>query len=174
LREGLDLDDKQKELHFQLGVVREKQGKFDDAIASFRRVIALDPKHAEAYNYVGYMYVEKGQNLDEAVTLIAKALELEPENGYFIDSLGWAYYQQGKYPEALRELKRAVERAKEDPVILEHLGDAYIKNGLDSEAVATWEKALKLDPTADGVKKKLNDLQDRRGRAQGDRSKASQ
>ena len=71
----------------------------------------------------------EGQNLDEAVQLIAKALEIEPENGYFIDSLGWAYYQQGRYPEALRELQRAVERAKDDPVIFDHLGDAYAKNG---------------------------------------------
>ncbi len=76
------------------------------------------------------MYAERGQNLDEAIQLIEKALEIEPENGYFIDSLGWAYYQQGRYPEALRELKRAVERAKDDPVIFEHLGDAYAKNGL--------------------------------------------
>ena len=143
-------------------------------MGTFRRVIVLDPAHAEAYNYVGYMFAERGQNLDEAVTLIAKAIELEPENGYFIDSLGWAYYQQGKYGDALRELKRAVERAKEDPVILEHLGDAYVKNGLDTEAVAVWEKALRLDPASDGVKKKLDDLQDRRGRVKGDRSKASQ
>ena len=76
------------------------------------------------------MYAERGQNLAEAVDLINKALALEPDNGYFIDSLGWAYYQQGKYPDALRELKRAVDKAKEDPVIFEHLGDAYIKNGL--------------------------------------------
>jgi tetratricopeptide (TPR) repeat protein len=119
------------------------------------------------------MYAERGQNLDEAITLIAKAIELEPDNGYFIDSLGWAYYQQGKYGDALRELKRAVERAKEDPVILEHLGDAYVKNGLDSEAIDAWEKALRLDPTADGVKKKIDDLHGR-GRTKGDRSKASQ
>src|SRR5207244_8334356 len=164
LQEGLTLDEKQKDLHFQLGVVYEKQAKFDDAVRQFREVITLDPKHAEAYNYVGYMSAERGQNLDEAIQLISKAISLEPENGYFIDSLGWAYYQQGKYPDALRELRRAVERAKEDPVILEHLGDAYVKNGLDSDAVAVWEKALKLDPTADGVKKKLDDMQERRGR----------
>ena len=55
-----------------------------------------------------------------------------------------------------------------------NIRDAYIKNGLDTEAVATWERALKLDPTADGVKKKIQDMQDRRGRAKTDRSKASQ
>ena len=127
-------------------MVYEKQQKFDDAVREFRSVIALDPKHAEAYNYVGYMFVERGQNLDEAIDLINKALALEPENGYFLDSLGWAFYQQGKFPDALRELKRAVDKAKEDPVIFEHLGDAYLKNGFDEDAATAWEKALQLDP----------------------------
>ena len=153
-------------------MVLEKQAKFDDAVRAFERVIAIDPKHAEAYNYVGYMYAERGQNLDEAISLIGKALSLEPDNGYFIDSLGWAYYQQGKYPDALRELKRAVDRAKEDPVIFEHLGDAYAKNGLEEDALAAWEKSLSLDPNADGVKQKVQDTKARLRRAQG--SKASQ
>ncbi len=90
--------------------------------------IAIDPKHAEAYNYIGYMYAERGTNLTEALELVQHALALEPENGYFIDSLGWVYYQQGRYPEALRELQRAADRAKDDPVIFDHLGDAYLKN----------------------------------------------
>ena len=104
-----------------------------------------------------------------------KALELEPDNGYFIDSLGWAYYQQGRYPDALRELKRAVEKAKEDPVIFEHLGDAYVKNGLDEDAARRLgEVARSSIPTADGVKKKVEDAKSRLRRVQGERSKASQ
>src|SRR2546426_3546696 len=46
--------------------------------------------------------------------------------------------------------------------IYDHLGDAYLKNGLEAEAPAAWEKALLLDPAAEGVKKKINDL--KRGR----------
>src|SRR5262249_55917838 len=164
------LDAKNKDLLFQLGVVYEKQTRFDEAVRTFRDVIKLDPKHAEAYNYVGYMYAERGQNLDEAVQLISKALELEPDNRYFIDSLGWAYYQQGRYPDALRELKRAVEKAREpDPVIYEHLGDACAKNGLEQEAVAAWERSLQLDPAADGVKKKIEDTVARLQRRKGER-----
>jgi len=121
------------------------------------------------------MYVEKGQNLDEAVQLIGKALEIEPDNGYFIDSLGWAYYQQGRYPEALKELRRAVEKAREpDAVIYDHLGDACAKNGLEQDAVAAWERSLQLDPAADGVKKKLEDTTTRLQRLKGERSKTSQ
>jgi tetratricopeptide (TPR) repeat protein len=137
-------------------------------------VIAIDPKHAEAYNYVGYMYAERGENLEEAIQLITKALDLEPENGYFIDSLGWAYYQQGRYPEALRELERAVQKAKEpDAVIFDHLGDAYVKTGRHEEALAAWEQSLQLDPNAAGVKKKMDELRQRLGRVKGERSKVN-
>ena len=120
------------------------------------------------------MYAERGQNLDEAIQMIGKALDLEPENGYFIDSLGWAYYQQGRYVDALRELKRAVEKAKEDPVIFDHLGDAYAKNGFEEDALVAWEKSLTLDPASDGVRKKVEDTRERLRRAKGERSKASQ
>ena len=155
--EGLTLDDKNRDLHFQLAVVYEKQGKFETAVERFRRVIALDPKYAEAYNYVGYMFAEKGVRLEEAVDLIRKALELEPENGYYIDSLGWAFFQQGRYDEALRELKRVVEltRGKEDAVIFDHLGDAYSKHGRADEARRYWGEALKLDPDSDEIRQKL-------------------
>jgi len=177
LREGLSVDDKNKDLHFQLGVVLEKQQRFDDAIKSFRRVLVIDPKHAESYNYIGYMYAEKGTNLPEAVQLIQQALAIEPENGYFIDSLGWAYYQQGRYQEALRELKRAVSLAKEDPVLYEHLGDAYIKNNLANEAIEAWEKSLQVDPnapTAPQVRIKIRDARENQLRVKGAPPKAEQ
>jgi len=158
-------------------VVYEKQQRFDDAVKSFRRVIQIDPKHAESYNYIGYMYAEKGVNLTEAVDLIQKALAIEPENGYFIDSLGWAYYMQGKYPEALRELKRAVSLAKDDPVLFDHLGDAYFKNGMNAEAVEAWERSIQVDPkapTVEAVQKKVDAEKDRQMRAKGGAPKAEQ
>ena len=52
-------------------------------------------------------------------------------------------------------------------MIYEHLGDAYVKNGLEDDALLAWERALQLDPTADGVKKKMEDLRDRLRRVKG-------
>jgi predicted negative regulator of RcsB-dependent stress response len=60
-----------------------------------------------------------------------------------------------------------------DPVIYEHLGDALVKSGNDQDALAAWEKALQLDPAAEGVKKKVDDLKDRQRRVKGG-PKASQ
>ena len=136
----------------RLGVVYEKQERFDDAVRAFRRVLVIDPKHAESYNYIGYMYAERGQNLTEAVQLIQRALDLDPENGYFIDSLGWAYYQQGKLRgRAPASCSAPSTSPRTIPVILDHLGDAYLKTGSTDDAIAAWERALadgQAEPTA--------------------------
>jgi len=68
----------------------------------------------------------------------------------------------------------AIEKAKEaDPVIYDHLGDAFAKNGLEEDAVVAWEKSLQLDPSADGIKKKIEEAKNRLQRVKRD-SKALQ
>ena len=54
--------------------------------------------------------------------------------------------------------------------------DTVVQSGISMDQIAAkaWEKALQLDPAADGVRKKLDDARARLRRAQGDRSKASQ
>ena len=66
-------------------------------IDEMKKAIALNPKNAQALNYLGYTYAESGQNLDEAESLIKRALTVEPEDGFYVDSLGWVYYQKGEY-----------------------------------------------------------------------------
>ena len=61
-----------------------------------QKVIALDPKHANALNYLGYTYADLGRNLDEAERLVKEALKYKPNDGYITDSLGWVYYKKGQ------------------------------------------------------------------------------
>ena len=50
-------------LHFNLGVSLHDQGKLDEALASYRKVLSLDPCHAKAHNRLGMML----QQLDSRV-----------------------------------------------------------------------------------------------------------
>ncbi len=120
----------------------------------------MDSKHADAYNYLGYMFAEEGIHLEESVSLIEKALELEPDNGAFVDSLGWAYYRLGRLDEALHELQRAVTLVKkEDPTIREHLGDVFFEKGMIQQAIEQWEYSLELDDTNVKVMEKVQEAQ---------------
>jgi Tfp pilus assembly protein PilF len=126
-----------------------------------RKVIALDPKHANALNYLGYTYADLGQNLDEAERLIKEALKYKPNDGYITDSLGWVYYKKGEFKKAIKYLTRAIELVPDDPIMLEHLGDAYLKVNDKANAVKFYEKSLQRkekDKDKEALEKKIQEL----------------
>ncbi len=146
------------DFYFSYGAAAEQGGQTEKALELFRKSIVLDPGNsARAYNYIGYMWVEKNENLDEAERLIRKAVELDPGNGAYIDSLGWLFFKQEKYEAALTELLRAPEALPEpDAVVFDHIGDAYEKLGRKTEAVLYWQKAAQLDPENSVLAEKLD------------------
>jgi Tfp pilus assembly protein PilF len=111
---------------------------------AMRKVISLDPKHANALNYLGYTYADLGQNLDEAERLIKEALKYKPNDGYITDSLGWVYYKKGEFDKAIIYLKKAVELVPDDPIMLEHVGDAYLKLDDRENALKYYKKSLEV------------------------------
>jgi tetratricopeptide (TPR) repeat protein len=136
------------DFYFDYGAAAEQAGQYVKATELFRKSIELDPSNAaRSYNYLGYMWVERSENLEEAGQFIRRALEMEPNNGAYIDSLGWLYFKQGKFEEALTELLRAAELLSEpDAVVFEHIGDTCDKLGRKAEAVLYWQKALQINP----------------------------
>ncbi len=124
-------------------------------VEELKKAIEINPKNADALNYLGYSYAEKNINLSEAYELVMRALEIKPDDGYIIDSLGWVYYRQGKYDLALKTLQKAVEITKDDPVVLEHLGDVYKELGESEKALEYWEKALSFSGKEEGLKERV-------------------
>ncbi len=135
-------------LTFELASIFEKQKKFSEAEAVFRQLIAKEPGHAAALNYLGYMLADRGEHLDESIALIKRALALEPENGSFLDSLGWAYYKSGKLDLAEQNLKRAADQLLTNSVIQDHYGDVLAKMGRYDQAISAWNRALSGDGDA--------------------------
>jgi tetratricopeptide (TPR) repeat protein len=145
--------------YFNYGVCAEQGGFIEKAAALLQKSIELDPsKAAQAYNYIGYMWVDRNMNLEDGGNMIRKALELEPNNAAYIDSLGWYYYHLGDYNRALTELLRAADTLKpEDPVVFEHVGDTFQALGKTGEAQVYWQKALKLDPNNQKLANKVEE-----------------
>jgi tetratricopeptide (TPR) repeat protein len=135
--------------YVEYGAAAQEAGLYDKAADLFHKAIAMDPANAaEPYNYLGYMWAEQNSHLDEAEDAIKRALQLDPENGAYLDSMAWVEYRQGKYDQALENLKRAIENLpREDAVVFEHLGDVYLKLNRVSQALESWQKAKTLDPS---------------------------
>lgn len=145
------------QFYFMYGAAAEQAGDLTKAAGLLKKSIALDPSFAEAYNYLGYMWVDANINLDEAGELIRRALEHDPDNAAFIDSLGWYYYRKGHYEKALAELLRSAELIQPpDAIVFEHVGDAYQKLGKNADALEWWSKALALEPGNEKIAAKVD------------------
>jgi len=146
------------DFYFNYGAVAEQAGKLDRAADLLRKSISLAPAAAaRAYNYLGYMWADRNQNLAEAEQLIQRALQAEPENAAYRDSLGWVYFRMGRTNEALNELLRAAELLPEpDAVVLDHIGDVYQKLGNLPLALSYWRKAIALDPENKAIVDKID------------------
>jgi tetratricopeptide (TPR) repeat protein len=164
LQRGLDKNQNNEGIHFQMGALYDKMGDFDKMAAEMTEVLRLNPNHADALNYLGYSYSERGIRLEEALKLIQKAMELKPNMGYITDSLGWVYYRLGDYQKAATELEKANQLTPDDSTITEHLADSYVKLSRVEKAVECYERALTLDPKSDQkerLQKKIRDLKEK-------------
>ena len=133
-------------LQFRLGVLYDKRGNRPESIERMKKVIALNPKDAQALNFLGYTYAEMGINLDEALNYLKQAVKIRPNDGFILDSLGWVYFKLKKYDESVKYLEEAVALVIDDATISEHLGDVYAARKEFRKALKMYKKSIELDP----------------------------
>lgn len=136
-------------LLYARGAARQELGRWPEAEQDLLAALEQAPDEAALLNYLGYSWIDRGENLEDGFYLIERAVKLRPNAGYIVDSLGWAYYRLGRYEEAVEQLERAVELSPGEPVLNHHLGDAYWRVGRTLEAGFQWNRALTLAPEAD-------------------------
>ncbi|MDR3640464.1 MAG: tetratricopeptide repeat protein [Humidesulfovibrio sp.] len=145
-----------EDLLYQYGALVDRTGDRKGAIAIMKRIVAKDPDHADALNYIGYSLVEEGRDMEHALSLIKKADKLKPENGYIVDSLAWAYFRLGKLEEAWKQIQRAVTLSNDDPTMWEHYGDIAKQLDRADKARKGYQNALKYKhDNPERIKKKL-------------------
>lgn len=143
VQEGFKKFPDRPRLLFLKGVYLEKHGDIEKCIETMKEVIRIDSTNSSAFNYLGYLFAERGERLEEAEKLILRALELRPNDGFYLDSLGWVLFQKKEYPRALQQLERALEITPKEGIILEHLAEVYVALDRMSDAERTFAEALK-------------------------------
>lgn len=78
-RNALQIDPKDVDAHYQLGLALEKRGEWKGAMGQFLAAIQLDENHTGAHIHAGQIYL-LGNALDEALEEATAALANEPEN----------------------------------------------------------------------------------------------
>ncbi|MEQ1635578.1 MAG: tetratricopeptide repeat protein [Methylococcales bacterium] len=136
-------------LYNLLGLCQQAQGKNHEAIASFRKMLALDPRIAEIHFNLGVIFAASGE-IQEAIASYRKALQFKPNFTVAHFNLGILLQAEGLLPGAALHYRKAVAL---EPDFLEALGNLGIvlqQSGQLAEAEQCYGQALALRPDAQG------------------------
>lgn len=143
---AIELDPKNFIYPFFRAAIRNDRKDFAGTESDLKRVLELKPDFAEASNFLGYLYAQKGVRLEESLRLIERAIDESPVNGAYQDSLGWVYFRLKKYERARYHLRLAAllleEAGDPDPVVFEHLGDVELAMESPGRALSAYRKGL--------------------------------
>jgi tetratricopeptide (TPR) repeat protein len=144
--------------YYQLGSAHEQSGNIEEAVKNLRKALELSPDYADALNYLGYMWADRGENLDEARSMIERAVKAEPDNAAFLDSLAWVLFKLKRNEEALEWMNKAIAHTEEpDPTLYDHLGDIHAELKQIDKAREAYAKALAVKPD-EKIQQKLEKL----------------
>jgi Tfp pilus assembly protein PilF len=119
--------------------------KYEQAIASLRRLLENDAKDFLAWTELGTVYLLKGEN-DDAEKSYLGAIEVRPSFFLANLALGRLYLLENKSEKAIESLHRAVEIKTQSADANQLLGEAYLQVKKGSLAVGFLNEALRLDP----------------------------
>lgn len=127
------------------GINYYQANQYDQAIASFKKVIEKIPSSLSARRNLGLSYLRKG-DADMAITTLEKAIKLNPEAIELYFALGESYFKNKEEEKARDVFLKAVDLQPNNPKAYYNLGISYCKNDKNEFALAAFEKAIQLDP----------------------------
>src|SRR5262249_40903419 len=129
IKRALQIRPDDVDLHIPLGSALDAAGKIDAAIQEFRAAIELDPKRSFAHAELASALAYGMHDYAAAETEMRESLRLDTENHTSHEKMGDILSRQGKFPEAIAELRIA---ASIDPTcghVRRFLGDALRGQG---------------------------------------------
>jgi tetratricopeptide (TPR) repeat protein len=119
--------------------------RYPEAVAGFKKVLAVKPNHAVAHGKLGTLYALAGQ-ADLAAEEWQAVARCDPDNQYGYAMLGWTAYLQGRAEDAVTAYRKADEIEPFDAKTNYHLGLALVRLGRLAEAADCFRRVLTIDP----------------------------
>ncbi|HEX4144616.1 MAG TPA: tetratricopeptide repeat protein [Pirellulales bacterium] len=143
--------------------VEQRAGRFAEAAATYRKIVALRPDVAEAYNSLGNMLASQGK-LDEAAAQYQHAVALNPTLFQTFNNLGNILREQGQLDQAMAHYRQALAVRSDYAPAIVNLGNILAAQGRFDEAAARYQQAIALRPDLAEGYNNLGSVLERQGK----------
>ena len=138
-------DPKEINAILQSAKMAHKARNLREAEGGYRRILSMDPRHAEATHLLGLVAIGAGLVAD-GIELLEKAVALEPKNLQALMDLARAQRDIGHMEETAKILRRAEKLAPNEPLVIAQLADVLKLTGDYEEALEIVDRGLVLNP----------------------------
>lgn len=122
-----------------------QEGRFDDALALYTKVVEGGPKKTTAWNDRGLLLMAM-RRLDEAAADFKQQIAINAFDPFAHNNLGRVYWQQRKYDEAAAEFRQQIAINPLDDFAHANLGQMANDRKRYTEAVPHLEQAVSIKP----------------------------
>ena len=121
------------------------RGELDEAIATARKAITLEPNYAEPYNSLANALHRQGKS-EEALANYRKALAIRPDLAQVHCNVGYVLQEKGQLDDAIVSFERAVSLRPEFVRAHVSLANALLRKQRIDEAIVHLQAALAIIP----------------------------
>lgn len=142
--EALKYDEENDDVYFQLGKCNYYIKSFQDAIAHFKRAIAIKPTESNYYFGLGCVYDAMGQSKNAEVAFF-DALNINPMNIQARIAYAISLTKELEYAKSIEHFSEVLKYIPNDADTIYNLALAYEMVGDYERAIKFYKKALEVD-----------------------------
>lgn len=132
-------------LHFLMGLAKQKLTKNQEALLEYQKAVELDPQLGKAWQQMGFILTDR-MDYKRAEQAFERALSIDPKAGASWEGLAQTYFSMQDQQKAEDAYKKLLEIEKDNFHALYNLGQIeQRKNNLDA-AKDYYQKAIDVNP----------------------------
>ena len=126
------------------GLIRHQNGEFNEAIAIYQKILAVNPLHFDALKLLGTVYAQTNK-FELALSLFDIALKIKPNNIGLLNNRGNILKELQRTDEALESYNKAIEIRPDYAEAWSNCGVVLNELKRFDEALASYKKAIALE-----------------------------
>lgn len=145
--------------HLELESARalQQQGRIDEAVEAYRRILQREQDNAKALHYLGLAYMQRG-DLDQAISALSKSLQKDSSSATANCDLGALLVKTGMPREALAFFGKALSIDSQHTDALNNAAATLCDLNRPNEALPLLERLANLRPLSSVVWSRLGEV----------------